>query len=67
MTLQTRSFSVTGMHCRGCEAAIESAVNELDAIRSVRAHLAQDKVTVTWDDDMDSSLPTRCHKMHPMI
>ncbi|CAA9892873.1 hypothetical protein METHB2_880001 [Candidatus Methylobacter favarea] len=55
------------MHCRGCEAAIESAVNELDAIRSVRAHLAQDKVTVTWDDDMDSSLPTRCHKMHPMI
>ncbi|MGZ8915385.1 MAG: cation transporter [Methylobacter sp.] len=48
MTLQTRTFSVTGMHCRGCEAAIESAVSELEGIRSVRAHFAKEKVKVTW-------------------
>jgi len=54
MTLQTRTFSVTGMHCRGCEAAIESAVNGLEAIRSVRADFAKEKVKVTWDDSKTS-------------
>lgn len=54
MAFQTRSFSVTGMHCRGCEAAIESAVNELDGIRSVRAHFAKEKSKVTWDDSKTS-------------
>ena len=54
MTLQARTFSVTGMHCRGCEAVIESAVNELEAIRSVRADFAKEKVTVIWDDSKTS-------------
>jgi len=54
MTLQTRTFSVTGMHCRGCEAVIESAVNELEEIRSVRADFAQEKVKVTWEDSKTS-------------
>jgi len=54
MTLQTRTFSVTGMHCRGCEAAIESAVNELEEIRSVRADFAKEKVKVIWDDSKTS-------------
>jgi copper chaperone CopZ len=42
------------MHCRGCEAAIESAVNELEEIRSVRADFAKEKVKVTWDDSKTS-------------
>jgi sulfite exporter TauE/SafE/copper chaperone CopZ len=54
MTLLTRTFSVTGMHCRGCEAAIESAINELEGIRSVRAHFAKEKVKVTWEDSKTS-------------
>ncbi|EGW22824.1 urease accessory protein UreH domain-containing protein [Methylobacter tundripaludum] len=54
MPLQTRTFSVTGMHCRGCEAAIESAVNELEGIRSVRADFAKEKVKVTWEDSKTS-------------
>ena len=54
MTLLTRTFSVEGMHCRGCEAAIESAVNELEEIRSVRAYFAKEKVKVTWDDSKTS-------------
>lgn len=54
MPLQTRIFSVTGMHCRGCEAAIESAVNELEGIRSVRAYFAKERVKVTWDDSKTS-------------
>lgn len=38
------------MHCRGCEAIIESALKELPGIRSVRADYAQEKLKVTWNN-----------------
>jgi sulfite exporter TauE/SafE/copper chaperone CopZ len=50
MAVLTRTFHAKGMHCRGCEAAIESAVTELEGIRTVRASYAKETVEVTWDD-----------------
>lgn len=51
MAVLTRTFHAKGTHCRGCEAAIESAVTELAGIRTVRASYAKETVAVevTWD------------------
>jgi copper ion binding protein len=49
MATQTQTFAVKGMHCRGCEAAIEAAVRELKGIRSVRANYARETVKIAWD------------------
>jgi sulfite exporter TauE/SafE/copper chaperone CopZ len=38
------------MHCRGCEAVIESALTELDGIRMARANYAKETLKVSWDN-----------------
>lgn len=50
MAQLTISFPITGMHCAGCEAVINTAVKELPGIGSVNADHITKKVQVNFDD-----------------
>ncbi len=50
----TLSFPINGMHCAGCEAAIETAVQELPGIDTVKADHIAKKVQVSFDDFLTS-------------
>jgi sulfite exporter TauE/SafE/copper chaperone CopZ len=45
----TLGFRARGMHCRGCERAIERAVGELPGIASVKADYPTERVSVAYD------------------
>ena len=54
MTQRTLSFPIDGMHCAGCEAAIETAVQELQGIDTVKADHVAKKVQVRFDESRTS-------------
>ena len=54
MAHRTLSFPINGMHCAGCEAAIETVVQELPGIGTVKADHVAKKVQVNFDDSLTS-------------
>ena len=54
MAHRTLSFPISGMHCAGCEAAIETAVQELPGIETVKADHIAKKVQVRFDEYLTS-------------
>ena len=54
MTQRMLSFPISGMHCAGCEAAIETAVQELPGIDTVKADHIAKKVQVRFDEPLTS-------------
>lgn len=54
MTQRTLSFPIDGMHCAGCEAPIETAVQELPGIGTVSADHIAKKVLVRFDEPLTS-------------
>jgi uncharacterized protein len=54
MAHHSLSFPINGMHCAGCEAAIETAVQELPGIGTVKADHIAKKVQVSFDDSLTS-------------
>jgi len=54
MTQLTLSFPISGMHCAGCEAAIETAVQELPGVDTVSADHIAEKVQVRFDKSRTS-------------
>ncbi len=54
MTQRTLSFPISGMHCAGCEAVINTAVKELSGIDTVSADHIAKKVQVRFDDALIS-------------
>jgi sulfite exporter TauE/SafE/copper chaperone CopZ/phage tail protein X len=43
------TFYARGMHCHGCERAIEHALRKLDGVRNVKANYASETVAVDFD------------------
>lgn len=41
-------LSIPGMHCGGCIARVERALNALDGVQTARANLSSRRVAVTW-------------------
>ena len=54
MTHASQNITVRGMHCTGCELAIEDSVSQLPGIRSVKASYENDQVAVSFDADQTS-------------
>lgn len=54
MTQRTLSFPISGMHCAGCEAVINTAMKELSGIDTVSADHIAKKVQVRFDDALTS-------------
>ncbi len=54
MTQRTLSFPISGMHCAGCEAVINTAVKELPGVDMVSADHIAKKVQVRFDDALIS-------------
>ncbi len=52
MSQRTISFPINGMHCAGCEAVIETAVQELPGVSTVKADHVAKKVQVCFDDSL---------------
>jgi uncharacterized protein len=50
MTQRIQTLGIHGMHCAGCEMAIENAVKQLPGVNAVSADYAGDRVTVCYDD-----------------
>ncbi len=50
MTQCIQTLRIHGMHCAGCEIAIENAVKQLPGINAVSADYAGDSVTVRYDN-----------------
>jgi copper chaperone len=53
--MSTRTLSVTGMSCTGCEDAVEQALGELSGVTSVSADHDADTVTVETDGEVDEN------------
>ncbi|MEF8793435.1 heavy metal translocating P-type ATPase [Thiohalorhabdus sp.] len=47
--VRTETFTVTGMTCGHCEAAVAHALNGLDGVLAASADAGDDSVTVTWE------------------
>jgi uncharacterized protein len=54
MAYHSLSFPISGMHCAGCEAFIETTVQELPGIDTVKADHVAKKVQVSFDDSLTS-------------
>ena len=54
MTKRTLSFPINGMHCSGCEATIETTVQELQGVDVVKADHIAKKVQVSFDGSLTS-------------
>ena len=54
MTKRTLSFPINGMHCSGCEATIETTVQELQGVEVVKADHIAKKVQVRFDESLTS-------------
>lgn len=52
----TKTYTVTGMSCGGCEQNVEDALSDLDGVESVTANNEDDTVTVDGDFDEKSAL-----------
>jgi copper chaperone CopZ len=53
---ETRSYSVPGVHCDHCRAAIEGEVAALDGVAEVAVHLETKTVTVTGQPLDDAAI-----------
>jgi len=51
--MTTRTYSVPGISCGHCKAAIEAEVAALDAVESVEVDVASRAVRVVGGDDAD--------------
>jgi copper chaperone len=51
MTTDTKTYSVPGMTCDHCKAAIEKEILPLDGVEGVQIDIDSKKVTVTGGDD----------------
>lgn len=49
MIVAEQTFSVTGMHCEGCEASIETGLRRLDGVRDAKADHRQQTIWVRYD------------------
>jgi len=47
---QTVNLSVPGMTCASCPYIVESAINQVDGVRSVETSLAEKTALVVYDD-----------------
>jgi copper chaperone CopZ len=47
---KTESLMVGGWHCGGCAAKTESALRDVNGVRTVSADKVKKQVTVTYDD-----------------
>ena len=61
MVQRTLSFPIDGMHCAGCEAAIETAVQELPGIDTVKADHVAKKVQVRFDESLTTPSAILAH------
>ena len=48
--MTTRTFTVSGMHCEGCESSIETGLRRLDGVRDVTADHRAQTVRVSFDE-----------------
>ncbi|MEU7051829.1 heavy-metal-associated domain-containing protein [Streptomyces eurythermus] len=55
----TAVYTVTGMTCGHCEAAVTKAVSGVDGVLSVEADVKTGRVTVVAKDDPDDALIAR--------
>lgn len=44
------TFAVSGIHCEGCESAIETGLRRLDGVRRVRADRQAQTISVRYDE-----------------
>ena len=49
---KTVSFDVKGMTCAGCAMSVESAIKEIQGVRSANVNFAAEKVTITFDPEV---------------
>jgi len=54
--MATKTYSVPGMHCGHCEAAVKSALADVAGVDGVAVDLNQKLVTVTGDRLDDDAL-----------
>lgn len=52
----TRTYTVTGMSCGGCEQTVEDALAELEGVDGVTADNESDTVTIEGDFDETAAL-----------
>ncbi|MBG9565374.1 copper chaperone CopZ [Brevibacillus agri] len=48
--MSTVTLNVQGMSCNHCVNSIEGALNKLEGVQSARVSLADNQVTVTFDE-----------------
>lgn len=51
MTLVTKRFTTSGMHCPSCSMLIQMDVSDLPGVESVKADHASGMTEVTYDSD----------------
>ena len=51
MNNNTHTFSVTGMHCAGCAAAVERAVKKLPGVTDIYVNFATGKLNLSSTND----------------
>lgn len=64
----SKTVSVAGMSCGGCEEAVEDAVAALDGVETVNADHESDTVSVTFsdtvsDDDLASAIESAGYEL----
>lgn len=52
----TRTYTVTGMSCGGCEETVEDALGDLEGVESVSADNESDSVTIEGEFDEKAAL-----------
>ncbi|MFC7018347.1 MULTISPECIES: heavy-metal-associated domain-containing protein [Haloarcula] len=53
--MATRTLTVTGMACDGCEEAVEGALEDLDGVESATADQNADEVDLETSGDVDEA------------
>lgn len=46
-----KTFTVSGMKCEHCQAAVENALNHLNGVNSATASFADGNVTIEFDEN----------------
>ena len=49
MTMEEKNYLVSGMHCAGCAAKVERAVEGLEGVERVELNLLTGKMTVLFE------------------
>lgn len=53
--MQTETFKVTGMTCKGCISNVEQALNTIAGVQEVEVSLQNSKVSARYDELQTSS------------